>query len=180
MVSITWVLWSHRQNPLGSLRDNIKRTCCCAFCSAEHMYCRCCSIVLHSTKDLSSAPALRDQTSPSLERSSCSTLRAMRSIQPATSSHPSSHCRRPANSCSKQWHRCNQAGWVSEVGSFEMQWQIYCPRLSMSRLCSTLRPCLCHKECISCKSWSLDRHMPLTLYPTSCKANMSVTLHTWS
>lgn len=83
-------------NRAGCCREH---TSCSALCSAEHKYCRCCSKALHSANDLSSAPALRDHTSPSLERSSWSTFCAMRSVQPAMSSHLSSHCCRAANNC---------------------------------------------------------------------------------
>ena len=68
------------------------QTSCSVSCSAEQVNWRCCSRALHSANDLSSAPALRDHTTPSLERSSCNTFWAMRSIQPAMSSQPLSHC----------------------------------------------------------------------------------------
>lgn len=63
------------------------------------MYCRCCRSALHSAKDLSSAPALWDHTTPWRECSNCSTFCAVRSSQPATSSQPLSHCCRASNSC---------------------------------------------------------------------------------
>jgi len=76
------------------------QTSCSAFCSAEQVNWRCCSRALHSANDWSSAPALRDHTTPSLERSSCNTFWAMRSIQPAMSSQPLSHCCRLVKNCS--------------------------------------------------------------------------------